>query len=99
VFVDFDFDDARSLFFHRLFVLATRSADEVEVVLFGLLLLDIQTFAVLPDVAPLAGHAMGAVVDLAVKPTDAVENPVVLFLFNLFQSLLGLLDLDQPTSL
>jgi hypothetical protein len=60
----------------------------MEILLVRFFFVDAQTFGMLPCVAILARNAVGPVVDLTVCATNAVENPVVLLLFKLLQSLL-----------
>jgi hypothetical protein len=83
-----------------LFPLAS-STDEAEVFLLGLLGREAMTFAVLPDVAPVAGHTMCSVIEvLTMHTTDrAVEEPVAFFLGKLLQLLLELLLLRDTLSL
>lgn len=78
----------------RVLLLPSASgADKAEVLLFGLLRCEPMTLAVLPDVAPVAGHAMCPVIQiLAMHSADrAVKEPVAFFLGELFQFLLVLL--------
>ena len=96
---ELDLDDSMGLVLLGLFASHTRVADEVEIVRLGLLLINAKALAVLPYVAFLARHAVGAIVDLAIHAADAVENPVFFFLLQLFQSLLVLLNLGLPLPL
>lgn len=72
-------------------------ADEAEVLLFSLLRCEAMALAVLPDVAPVASHAMCPVIQvLAMHSADrAVKEPVAFFLGELFQFLLVLLLLSD----
>jgi len=96
--IDLELDRSRARVARSILALATGAADEVEVVLVSLLLLNAQAFAVLPGVAPLARHAVCAIVDLAVDPTDTIEHPVVFLFLELLESLLGPFDLGLSSS-
>jgi hypothetical protein len=70
----------------------------VEVISLGLLFVDAQTPAVLPDVAPFAGNTVFPVVNLSMQSADAVECPILFFL-QLLECLLVLLDLRLQAAL
>lgn len=85
------------LWFPGLFLLAHAVVThEVKVFTFGILLADTMTLGVLPDVAFLAGNAVGAVVEvLAVHATDrAVKDPLIFFFGQLVEFLLSSLHLQ-----
>jgi hypothetical protein len=97
--VQLDLDCARLMIVGCVLTPATGAADEVKILLVRFVFVNAQTFAVLPGIAPLASHAVCPIVHLAVSPADTIENPVVLLLLELLESLLVPFDLGEPASL
>jgi hypothetical protein len=97
--INLDLEKVRARIIRRILALTARLADEMKVIFVGLFLVDAKAFAMLPDIAPFAGHAVRPIVDLAVDAANAVKNPVFLLLFKLLQSFLGPFDLGEPAPL
>jgi hypothetical protein len=85
--INLNFDDPSGRINGSLLPPTTRTADEVEIVFIRLLFVDAKAFAMLPDIAPLAGHAVCSVIHLAMDAANTIENPVILLFFELLQSL------------
>lgn len=53
----------------------------MEIIAVGLFFTDSDALTVLPDVASFASDAMRTIINLAIDATNAVKDPVILFVF------------------